>query len=67
MCWVDKNWDKIHEKFHVKVSSPSELLKVKFDMLVIAVIGKNVAEEIRAELINVGIDESKIKWKDVRG
>lgn len=61
--WVDKHYEKYHYDF--REVEPVSSLKVKeFDVLVIAVKSEAVAAEIRAELLKMGVDESRIVFKN---
>lgn len=54
--WVDKN-------NYVGVDGIDSIKESAFDYVLIAVKQKNVAEEIKNELCNYGIEESKIIWE----
>ena len=60
--WVSKSWEKDHAN-GLPVSPVSELLKDTYDYVVISVMWENVAEEIRQELIGLGVREEKILWR----
>ncbi len=63
VAWVDKNYERYHYDF--REVEPVSSLKVKeFDMLVIAVRSEAVAIEIRSELLEMGVDESSIVFKN---
>ena len=61
VLWVDKNWRDYKD---VSVSAPEEIVKFEYDYIVIAVKRKDLADEIRGELIEMGIRESKILWRE---
>ncbi len=61
VLWVDKNWRDYKD---VSVSAPEEIVKFEYDYIVIAVKRKELADEIRGELIEMGIRESKILWRE---
>lgn len=47
----------------IPVVVKEELSEVKFDYILIAIDSEEIAETVRKDLINLGIDNSKIKWK----
>lgn len=57
--WVDKNYERYHYDFRV-VEPVSHLKTKEYDMLVIAVKSTALADEIRSELLEEGVDESRI-------
>lgn len=60
--WVSKSWE-MESANGLPVSPVSELLKDTYDHVVIAVLWENIAEEIRQELIELGVKEEKILWR----
>lgn len=61
VLWVDKGWEKYQKDF-LPVSAPEEIESCTFDYLVIAVKKKDLADEIRQELVDMGIAVEKILW-----
>lgn len=61
VCWVDKNYEKEHFEYR-KVIGVEELIKKEYDIILIAVARKEIAEEIRYSLLGSGIPENKILW-----
>ncbi|MCQ2498089.1 MAG: glycosyltransferase [Lachnospiraceae bacterium] len=59
--WVDRNYEKIG----FPVQSISQLKELEYDYILIAVANKKVADEIRKNLIDQGIDCNKIYYKDI--
>lgn len=59
--WVDKRAER-DEGFETNVEPVSSIENVDFDQVVIAVIDKKMAEEIREELEQRGIQKKKILW-----
>ena len=59
VLWVDKNFEVYQEKGFL-VSPPKELSKYYFDVIYIAVENKDMASEIRNELVNIGVENRKI-------
>ena len=66
VLWVDKNVSvcrqQIREVFSVEVQDVSALLTVAYEQIVIAVVDRELAGEIRKELLQLGIAEDKIVW-----
>lgn len=61
VLWVDKGWEN-YQKDYLPVSSPKEIQNCVFDYMIIAVKRAELANEIRQELISMGIAEEKILW-----
>ena len=61
VIWVDKNYQSIGN-YGGTVLGPSSLLEADFDKLIIAVGKEKVAEEIKRELLILGIEKDKIVW-----
>lgn len=60
VLWVDQEYDKITD---FNVNHPSEIMKMdSFDKIIIATIGKSVAERIMDELSQKGLDKKKMIW-----
>lgn len=65
LLWVDKE----HENFqnvNMPVEPVASISENPFDYIIIAVKDEKLAVEIKTELINSGIDEDKIWWKEPR-
>lgn len=60
--WVSKNWERECAN-SLPVTPVSDLLKDTYDHVVIAVLWENIAEEIRQELIELGVRKEKILWR----
>ena len=58
---VDRNADKIHT-LGIPVQKVEALSHMEFDDILISVINRNIAEEIRQDLIRMGIREGNILW-----
>ncbi len=58
--WTDKNWKELNDP---GIISLEEALCQEYDLIVIAVLHKEVADEISAELKAAGVDEAKILWR----
>ena len=62
VIWVSRSYQKYQKDFPTQ---PVDALETaEFDFLVIAVKEKEMAEEIKAELIGRGIEADKILWKE---
>lgn len=59
-CWVDRNWEKIG----YPLQSPEMLKEKDYDIVLIAVADKRVADSIRGSLIDMGIPGDKIVWNE---
>lgn len=63
--WVDKNAGNASCPYNVE--TPKQLMETKYDQIVIAVINFDMAEQIRQELIELGISEELIFWVQAYG
>ncbi len=61
VLWVDKQWEK--HQMSIPVSAPEEIASHEYDYIIIAVKKKELAEEIRSELMQKGIAGEKILWR----
>lgn len=59
--WVDKKAD-LYRKREMDIYMPSELPALDFDVLLVAVAKESLADEIKKELVVIGIDEEKMYW-----
>ena len=62
VIWVDKQWENYQEEYSVR--PVDELKEVIYDILVIAVRDRELAEEIKCDLLLKGFKEDKIVWKE---
>ncbi|MDE7131974.1 MAG: glycosyltransferase [Lachnospiraceae bacterium] len=62
VAWADTHYYKYNYRYS-PVISKEEVKKFDFDILVIAVAHKELAETIREQLIEEGIDGAKIIWR----
>lgn len=58
---ADKNSGNINFDY-CNVVSIDDILKLDYDLIIIAVLNKSVSDSIKKNLISVGIDENKIYW-----
>ena len=59
--WTDKRAD-IYRKENGKIDLYDSVLKKEYDVIVIAILNENIAEEVRKELKMYGVPEEKIDW-----
>ena len=62
VAWVDKNY-KYFQNQNLEISAPGILETMEFDKLLIAVSKKALADSIKNELLEKGINEDKIIWR----
>ncbi len=62
--WVDKN---PHGEHPAEVETVESIMDAEYDQVVIAVMNQQMAEEIKAELMEKGVSEKKIFWSPVHG
>lgn len=58
---VDKNFEYKNFEYS-QVVGVDQLFRLKYDVIIIAVLNRTLSENIRKELISLGIDDSKIIW-----
>ncbi len=58
---ADKKYRE-YQSNEIKVIAPGDITKEVFDYIIIAIFDRNIAEEIRADLVKYGIPERKILW-----
>lgn len=63
VAWVDKNYEHL-QKRGVNVTPPAAILEKEYDMVLIAVSELEAAREIKNQLLDMGIQDSKICWKE---
>ena len=61
VAWVDKR-AALYRKQGLNIITPIELKTLEYDYLVISILNENIAEEIKKELLELGVDEDKIRW-----
>ena len=66
VVWVDNNW-QMHEGSGRGVRAPQEILGMEYDLVLIAVKSEETAEQIKAQLMELGIEKKKIVWYKTRG
>lgn len=63
IIWVDRKWNAISAK-GFPVMNPEELDRYDFDELVIAVVEEERAQGIRDYIIEKGVPDEKIIWRN---
>lgn len=63
VAWVDKNYNYL-QKEGMNVEAPEKIQEKEYDMILIAIREPQLAQEIKNELLRMGIDDSKICWKE---
>ena len=58
--WVDKGYALKEKWLGVNVKSPKEMLNFQLDYVIIAVNDEKLMNEIKEELVELGIDNEKI-------
>lgn len=58
---ADSNWKNIDWKDE-EVIAPDEVMKMDFDIIYIAILNEKVCQNIKSNLINMGIEEDKILY-----
>lgn len=61
---MDKNWKNIHNlwKDMIQVVDINNLKNISFDYVCIAIYKKEIVDEIKKEILRLGIDPEKIIW-----
>lgn len=60
-AWVDRNYEMLARKGQ-KVTPPERIADLEYDFIVIAVMNRDAADDIRNLLIEKGVGEEKIVW-----
>ena len=63
--WADKNYLALQEQGY-PVERPEDILKASFDYVLVAIEGKQNYEQIKDELVELGVNEEKILWEAPR-
>lgn len=59
IAWVDKNY----KQYDSDIQTPDVIIQKEFDYIVIAIDDRNIANEIKCNLENIGISKDKIIWE----
>lgn len=62
VLWVDEKWETYREKW-LYIEPVEKIATVEYDYVVIAVKKEALQENIRKELLRMGVEDSKIWWK----
>ncbi len=62
VSWVDKEYEKYNRQGLSMIESPQMIETKNYDQLIIAVASKDLADDIKLELMERGVPESKIIW-----
>lgn len=62
VLWVDKRW-KEYQNDYTPVYSPEGIEDYEYDYIIIAVTKRELADEIREQLVQKGIGEEKVLWR----
>ena len=64
-AWVDKDYQRKSSDF-IEIESPDVIDKKEYDYIIIALVDKMTAMQVREYLISKGVDEAKILWEEPR-
>lgn len=64
-AWVDADYRNLQRE-GLDVEPPEVIMNLEYDYIVIAVSSRTMADEIRSSLLNFGVEENKIIWKEPR-
>lgn len=62
VAWVDAKYDACSFEYR-KVESVQSINEKSFDYIVISVLDKEKAEEIKRQLLRMNIDKNKVLWE----
>lgn len=62
IAWVDKNYEFLSKEFGVNIQNPQDVDYNIADKVIITVLKADAVMSIKKELIEIGVDESKISW-----
>lgn len=62
VAWADKN-SKKYKFEYMEVLEIENIVNIEVDYFLIAILSSHTADEIKHELINIGIDRNKIIWE----
>lgn len=61
IAWIDKNYFTCNHDYY-SVKPITYFFNINYDIIVIAVLREKLAESIKTELLNMGIQKEKIVW-----
>lgn len=59
--WIDKDFSYYRQQ-GLPVCAPEDIKQAKYDQVIIAVADKKMSEDIKADLMRLGVDKEKIIW-----
>lgn len=62
VLWADKKW-RDYADTSLPIVSPEQLLQTEYDYIIIGVKRRELAEAIRDELLEMGVDRDRILWR----
>lgn len=62
---ADSNWKNIEWNVR-KIIAPEDVVNIEFDMVYIAVLNENVCNDIKNNLLDMGVDENKIMYYGIK-
>ena len=63
ICWVDKNYKNLTD-YPIPIESPENIKNYDYDYVLVCIKDKNIFDEIKNELIALGIPEEKILYNE---
>ena len=63
VLWVDKDYERIDIPY-AEIKNPETILHDEYDYVVICLKGRQLAESVINNLIDMGVSEDKIVWKE---
>lgn len=61
IAWIDADYQR-YQKQYLNVLNPEVIRQLEYDQVVIGVLDKKVADEIKAVLVQLGVPKKKILW-----
>lgn len=63
VLWVDNGWNHLKNE-NINVQPVSAIKEIDYDFILVAVMKEKTYEEIKCNLIEMGVDEEKILWEE---
>ena len=63
VAWVDSNYENYHYDYY-NVRGKDTIKTLQYDIVLIAVLSKKVSDDIKNELIRLGVEKEKLIWVD---
>lgn len=61
VAWIDADYER-YQKQNLDIQNPEMIKRLQYDQVVIGVLDQQVADEIRAALVKMGVPSKKILW-----